>query len=42
MSLEAVVLAAGRGTRMRSNIPKVLHRILGIPMVAWVLRALPE
>ncbi len=42
MSLGAVVLAAGKGTRMRSSIPKVLHGILGLPMVVWVLRALPK
>ncbi len=42
MSLEAVVLAAGKGTRMKSRLPKVLHRILGMPMVAWVLKALPR
>jgi len=42
MSLEAVILAAGKGTRMKSRKPKVLHCLLGLPMVAWVLRALPE
>lgn len=36
----AIVLAAGMGTRMRSNIPKVLHPLAGRPMVAWVLEAL--
>ena len=34
----AVILAAGRGTRMRSSIPKVLHPILGIPMLDHVSR----
>ncbi len=41
MSLEGVVLAAGKGTRMKSRIPKVLHELLGLPMAAWVLKALP-
>lgn len=36
----AVVLAAGQGTRMRSRLPKVLHSLLGRPMVAYVLDAL--
>jgi len=36
----AVVLAAGKGTRMRSNLPKVLHPLLGEPMICHVLRAL--
>ncbi len=35
----AVVLAAGKGTRMRSSQPKVLHEIAGRPMLAWVLDA---
>ena len=34
----AVILAAGRGTRMRSSTPKVLHPILGIPMLDHVSR----
>ncbi len=36
----AVVLAAGRGTRMKSDLPKVLFPVLGRPMVHWVLDAL--
>lgn len=35
----AVVLAAGKGTRMRSQQPKVLHEVAGRPMLAWVLDA---
>ncbi len=35
--LEVIVLAAGRGTRMKSDLPKVLHPIGGKPMVARVL-----
>jgi bifunctional UDP-N-acetylglucosamine pyrophosphorylase/glucosamine-1-phosphate N-acetyltransferase len=38
--LAAVVLAAGEGTRMRSSRPKPLHRLVGRPMVMWVLDAL--
>ncbi|TCT02880.1 bifunctional UDP-N-acetylglucosamine diphosphorylase/glucosamine-1-phosphate N-acetyltransferase GlmU [Aquabacter spiritensis] len=38
-SLLVVVLAAGEGTRMRSSLPKVLHRIAGFPMLTHVLRA---
>ena len=35
----AIVLAAGRGTRMRSERPKVLHEIGGKPLVAHVISA---
>ena len=35
----AVILAAGQGTRMRSALPKVLHRVAGRPMVEHVVRA---
>ncbi len=34
-----VVLAAGKGTRMRSTLPKVLHPLAGIPILAHVLNA---
>ncbi len=36
----AIVLAAGEGTRMKSRLPKVLHPIAGLPMIAYVLKAL--
>jgi len=36
----AVILAAGRGTRMRSSMPKVLHPLLGVPMLDHVLNHL--
>lgn len=36
---EVVILAAGKGTRMRSTLPKVLHPILGWPMLRYVLEA---
>ncbi len=38
--ITAVVLAAGQGTRMKSSHPKVLHRILGRPMIAYLLDTL--
>ncbi len=37
--LVAVVLAAGKGTRMRSALTKVLHEAGGRPLLAWVLDA---
>ncbi len=40
--LAAVVLAAGEGTRMRSETPKVLHNLCGRPMVLHVVDALAE
>ncbi|MBL4573796.1 MAG: bifunctional UDP-N-acetylglucosamine diphosphorylase/glucosamine-1-phosphate N-acetyltransferase GlmU [Gammaproteobacteria bacterium] len=39
MNLDIVILAAGRGTRMNSNIPKVLHKIGGDSMLGHVLGA---
>lgn len=33
----AVILAAGQGTRMKSQLPKVLHRISGRPLIEYVL-----
>lgn len=38
--MEALVLAAGKGTRMRSTRPKVLHEIFGLPLLAHVLKRL--
>ncbi len=35
----AVVLAAGKGTRMKSRRPKVLHEIAGKPLVSWSVDA---
>lgn len=37
MRTAAVILAAGQGTRMRSSLPKILHPILGKPMIAYAL-----
>lgn len=39
MNIEAVILAAGQGSRMKSDLPKVLHPIGGKPMVKHVLDA---
>jgi len=36
--LAVVVLSAGKGTRMQSKMPKVMHPVLGLPMVNWILR----
>lgn len=37
---KAIVLAAGKGTRMKSDLPKVLAPVCGIPMINYVLDAL--
>ncbi len=42
MTVRAVVLAAGKGTRMKSARAKVFHELCGRPMLWWVLRALRE
>lgn len=36
------ILAAGRGTRMKSDLPKVLHQLGGKSLVEWVLSSLSE
>ncbi|HEX6898946.1 MAG TPA: bifunctional UDP-N-acetylglucosamine diphosphorylase/glucosamine-1-phosphate N-acetyltransferase GlmU [Thermoanaerobaculia bacterium] len=38
----AVILAAGKGTRMKSSLPKVLHRAAGQPLLQWVIDAARE
>jgi bifunctional UDP-N-acetylglucosamine pyrophosphorylase/glucosamine-1-phosphate N-acetyltransferase len=39
MATALVVLAAGKGTRMKSDLPKVLHEVAGAPMLVHALRA---
>jgi bifunctional UDP-N-acetylglucosamine pyrophosphorylase/glucosamine-1-phosphate N-acetyltransferase len=39
MTRAALILAAGEGTRMKSELPKVAHRVLGVPMVELVVDA---
>ena len=38
-AIGVIVLAAGQGTRMKSDIPKVLHHLGGTPLFLHVLRA---
>ncbi len=42
MRYAGIVLAAGAGTRMKSKKPKVIHEILGRPLVMWPVCALKE
>ena len=36
--LSICILAAGKGTRMNSDIPKVLHNINGVPLIHFVIK----
>ena len=38
MLLSVIVLAAGKGSRMKSNLPKVLHPISGLPMIYYTIK----
>ena len=37
--VDAVILAAGKGTRMQSDLPKVMHEVADRPMLHWVVDA---
>ncbi|OJX38382.1 MAG: UDP-N-acetylglucosamine diphosphorylase/glucosamine-1-phosphate N-acetyltransferase [Chloroflexi bacterium 44-23] len=39
MKVASVILAAGKGTRMRSDLPKVLHKICGYPLIHYACEA---
>lgn len=41
-NLAAIILAAGKGTRMKSSLPKVLHRVAGKPMLFYPIELLKQ
>jgi len=41
-NFSAVILAAGAGIRMKSSLPKVMHRLSGKPLVKWVIDAVSD
>jgi bifunctional N-acetylglucosamine-1-phosphate-uridyltransferase/glucosamine-1-phosphate-acetyltransferase GlmU-like protein len=41
-NLTGVVLAGGKGKRMNSNLPKIMHRILGRPLISYSLKNLRD
>ncbi|MBX2853289.1 MAG: NTP transferase domain-containing protein [Phycisphaeraceae bacterium] len=40
--IDAIIMAAGKGTRMGGDLPKVIHEVAGKPMVYWVVKACKE
>ena len=40
--LVAIIMAGGLGKRMNSELPKVLHKIAGVPMICHILTKLTE
>ena len=40
--MRAIVLAAGKGSRMLSTVPKPLHLVNGLPMARHILKSLEE
>jgi len=41
-NIAGIILAAGKGTRMKSDLPKGLHQVCGLPMVEHVARAIRQ
>lgn len=42
MSINSLVLSAGKGTRMKSELPKVVQKVAGVEMINMVLKSLDE
>ncbi|MFA4858143.1 MAG: sugar phosphate nucleotidyltransferase [Candidatus Margulisiibacteriota bacterium] len=42
MPLAAIILAAGKGVRMQSELPKVFHQVLGKPLLQYVIEAVQQ
>ena len=42
MNLAAVILGAGKGTRMKSDLPKVFHKVLGKPLLQYVVETVQK
>lgn len=42
MEIKSVILAAGKGTRMKSETPKVLHKIFEKPLLGYVLDSVKD
>src|SRR3954452_14333867 len=41
-AIDVVIMAAGQGTRMKSRVPKVLHRLAGRPLLQHVFGAVSQ
>jgi len=42
MTIKTVILAAGKGSRMKSKLPKVLHKLAAKPMLQWVAESVAD
>ena len=42
MNVSGVILAAGKGTRMKSNLPKVLHSVSGKKLISYALDVIED